>query len=138
MGGAVTHADVGSVGMSWFNVRPLVVSPIAEDAEDWLFRNDWDGSVYDVMEEQHQAMSSPAPRFTNVLRDNGDGTISFLLDTRTAEYGVINLATAAGSFPTGDVVVVFKAHDYTSHKDSSRLYSNHTWHWDNIEIWGRS
>jgi hypothetical protein len=134
--GAMGHADLGSVGMSWFNVRPLIISPLGENAEDWFFRNDWTGSIYDVMEAQHQAFSSPAPRFTHVLRDNGDGTISFLIDTETAEYGVYELTTA-GSFPEGDVVVAFKAHDYTSHKDATRLYDTFTWHWDNIEISGR-
>lgn len=133
-GGQVSHADAGSVGMSWFNVQPMLTSPIDQDKENWLFRDDWAGSIYNVMEARHQAFSSPAPRFTHVLRDNGDGTISFLLDTQTAEYGVQELVTINGSFPQGDVVVAFKAHDYRGSKDETRLYTSHTWHWDNIEV----
>ena len=40
--------------------------------------------------------------------------------------------TFQGSFPDGDVNVVFKDHNYTPDKDGVPV--GHTWHWDNVIV----
>lgn len=58
------------------------------------------------------------------LTDNGNGTVSLEMFGETY--------TVAGSFPDGDLKVVFKDHNYTPDKDGVPI--GHTWHWDDIAI----
>lgn len=132
-GNTRTHAEMDSIGFNWFNGTPLFVSYEDEGGDGWNFRPDVKGSIYQLAEYQFQAFSSPTPRFRHTLRDNGNGTITALIDTKLTEYGVFEIATIKGSFPDEPFVVVFSTHDYTSGK-STGAFGGKTWHWDNIDI----
>lgn len=69
-------------------------------------------------------------RFHQCMKDNGNGTITL---TRTRADGT-STATYAGSFPTGDVRVVFDAATYDGPKDAEYDPNQNTWHWDDVLI----
>ncbi len=69
-----------------------------------------------------------ATRFPVTLRDNGNGTVSFIVNGVTT--------TRSGSFPTGPARVVFYDHNYTPDKDGRPI--GHTLHWDNIKVLGEA
>jgi hypothetical protein len=73
-----------------------------------------------------------AKRVPHCLRDNGNGTITYSNDTPSGGF------TAPGSFPAGQLKVVFKDHNYTPDKDCGHLpggvCASYTWHWDNIIV----
>jgi hypothetical protein len=133
-GEVISAADSGSVIVSWART-PEVVTPVDQDDDTWHFRS-WVpysfGSARDLMEQEFGAFSSPAPRYTHILTDNGDGTITLSIDTQTEAYGVHEAVTLNGSFPQ-DFHLVFATHDYTSGK-SDGAYDGKTWHFDNISV----
>jgi hypothetical protein len=71
---------------------------------------------------QFVAGSDKATRYPVCLRDNGNGTVTFDVNGRSA--------TSSGSFPAGPKRVVFYDHNYTPDKDGTPI--GHSWHWDNI------
>ena len=80
------------------------------------------------------AWSSVAIRRTHFLRDNGDGTVTFGIER---EDGSFLERTYSGTFPTGEVVVVFKDHSYTPNKTEiapSVDPMTYTFHWDSITV----
>jgi hypothetical protein len=85
-----------------------------------------DGSINDA------DRNDIAKRVPHCLRDNGNGTITYSNDTPSGGF------TAPGSFPAGQLKVVFKDHSYTPDKDCGHLAggvcASYTWHWDNIIV----
>lgn len=76
------------------------------------------------------AGSDKMTRYPMVLKDNGNGTITF---TANGSGG-----TANGSFPACPCRVVFYDHNYTPTKSESGYPRGFTWHWDNIKVIGDS
>ena len=82
--------------------------------------------------------SDPAPRFRHCMVDNHDGTV-----TATRAVGVSNqdapggvrTVTVSGSFPAGEVVVLFQHSVYDPPKHGSGELQT-TYHWDNVTIEG--
>jgi len=72
-----------------------------------------------------EGFASKAIRRPFSVTDNGNGTI-------TVDWGGVRTSTVPGSFPAGDIKVVFKDHNYTPDKDGP--VAGHTWHWDNIVV----
>lgn len=72
-------------------------------------------------------------RLTNVFRDNGNGTLTWLIE------GTSHHITVPGSFPDGPVRVSFADHNYTQHKapavtNPASGRPRTTWHWDSVSI----
>jgi hypothetical protein len=86
--------------------------------------SDWQKACGDEWALGGDACSSKATRLPFTIRDNLDGTL-----TLTA-FG--DEFSFQGSFPDGEVNVVFKDHNYTPDKDGVPV--GHTWHWDNIIV----
>lgn len=87
----------------------------------------------------HEGNEGIRARFRHVFRDNGNGTLSFGIDSGTEMHWV----TAPGSFPDGPVRVVVAFHNYTGTKDGegpgfdnnvSPTQGGFTWHWDNLAV----
>lgn len=98
------------------------------------------------------ARTSIAERRTHILTDNQDGTVTFAIER---EDGTFLEHTYFGSFPKGEVYVVFKDHNYTPNKSESGFGRcnadgvgdpfhgpggvndcvTFTWHWDNFEVY---
>ena len=87
----------------------------------------------------HEDNEGIRARFAHVFRDNGNGTLSFGIDSGTEMHWV----TAPGSFPDGPVRVVIAFHNYTGTKDGngpgfdgnvSPTVGGFTWHWDNLAV----
>lgn len=127
-----TPASTGSVVVSWFSEQPELETPLGEDDEGWWFRPDVNNSIRQQLEARDQAFSSPAPRYTHILTDNGDGTVTLSIDTTLPDFGVFEVATVNGSFPA-DFHLVLATHDYTSDKGNPS-FAGVTWHFDNIVI----
>jgi len=79
-------------------------------------------------------------RFRHTLRDNGDGTLSFGVESAD---GSTDWVTAAGAFPGGPVRVVIAFHNYTGTKsgngpgfddNDSASTGGFTWHWDDLRV----
>ncbi len=74
-------------------------------------------------------------RRPHCLADNGDGTITY---STVNGDGSGESFTASGSFPAGELKVVFKDHNYTPKKDCTMMpggeCESYTWHWDNIVV----
>lgn len=130
-GTVITAVDTGATIMSWHNIRPRVRTAAGEFKGSKAWQS---GAIRQAMEAQWQASTSPVERFRHTLTDNGNGTITLSIDTRTADYGVQNVATAVGSFPDEPFVVVFSTHDYSSSKGDESGYDGFTWHFDNIAV----
>ncbi len=76
--------------------------------------------------------SSVMIRRTHVLTDNRDGTVTFGIER---EDGTFLEHTYAGEFPSGEVMIVFKDHNYTPDKSEWPFNGvDHTWHWDSIAV----
>jgi len=125
-----TYFQLGSVGTTWTLGGPKMGLHTIDQIDPHidLFANL--GQEYGAND---LSLTSIAIRRHNVLRDNGDGTISWELHL---EDGSIHMFSASGAFPEGPVRVVFKDHNYTPLKSPSELLpvTTFTWHWDNIEI----
>lgn len=79
-----------------------------------------------------QARSSLMIRRTHVLTDNGNGTVTFGIEK---EDGTFLEYIYNGEFPVGEVMVVFKDHNYTPDKSEWAFNGvDHTWHWDNLAV----
>jgi hypothetical protein len=87
----------------------------------------------------HTSNTDIRDRYRHVLRDNGDGTLSFGVD----EGDRMRWVTAPGAFPAGEVRMVVAFHNYTGTKDgngpgfdnnTSPSAGGFTWHWDNLAV----
>lgn len=118
-----THADLGSVGTSFFHAEPAI-----NNGTETVKGYDWDSGWRDTGTDP--ARQSIKTRRTHFFRDNGDGTLTFGIEKEDGNFETIS---ATGSFPSGDVRVVFADHNYTPRKDEPSDIT-FTWHWDNIAI----
>lgn len=76
-------------------------------------------------------------RYPACFRDNLDGTLTFTIrGPRNGGAVVTDSFTTAGSFPSGQVKVVFQDHNYTPTKSDNMVGTpiGYTWHWDDIAI----
>ena len=90
----------------------------------------------------HEGNTGIRDRYRHVLRDNGDGTISFGI-AEGANGTDMHWVTTAGTFPDGPVRVVVAFHNYTGTKSGngpghdgnvSPSTGGFTWHWDNLVV----
>lgn len=105
--------------------------------------NYWEGADYHSFESfPWYRNDDKATRYRHCMRDNGDGTIT-LTQNRPAQCNVAGAGltacgprsrTVAGSFPDGEVRVVFHDDMYDPPKRGGYNPSELTWHWDNITI----
>jgi len=72
-----------------------------------------------------------AARFQHCMKDNRNGTITI---TRARPGGGTLTSTFAGSFPRGEVRMIFEDDQYDGPKDAEYSRSQNTWHWDNILV----
>jgi hypothetical protein len=115
-----THGELGSVGTSFFN-HQLTINNGTNITESDSWDRPW-------MHEGDPALTSIRTRRHHFFRDNGDNTLTFGIEQPDGTFYEL---TGPGSFPTGDVRVVFADHNYTPTKDDAPSF---TWHWDNITI----
>lgn len=113
------YSDWDAVGTSTFNQKLIIATQDGNEVEA-AAAPDTDPAKLDLRE-----------RRTHFFRDNGDGTIIFGQEQADGSYRTV---TAQGSFPQGEVRVVFKDHDYTPHKDLGPFGERYTWHWDNLTV----
>lgn len=126
-GGRMDYLTVQAIGIDQ--------SGIAFPADAWVYQI-WDNKIrmYQGMDERvfdwyGFASNLRAPRYTHCVRDNGDGTV-----TAEREVGTgVRTVTANGSFPTGDVVVLFQHSTYDPPKHGSGPDQT-TIHWDDVLI----
>ena len=77
------------------------------------------------------AGNDKATRFEHCLIDNGNGTSTF---TQQRPNGPVSVTTSQ-PFPSGQVEVIFKDHNYTPDKSEFEFQRPaYTWHWDNIIV----
>ena len=88
-----------------------------------------------VDESNYDASITWKIRRENYFRDNGNGTLTWGFEL---ENGYFHEFTVPGSFPDGEVRVVWKDHGYTPMKSPSTLLpeTTFTWHWDNFAVYG--
>lgn len=88
----------------------------------------------------HQENKSIRDRYQHIFRDNGDGTLSFGIESAGGYYEWIE---APGAFPSGSVRVVIAFHNYTGTKSGngpgfednlSPSEGGFTWHWDDLSV----
>jgi hypothetical protein len=92
------------------------------------------GSADDAADGQidgYMKYEDVAARFRHCMTDNGNGTITI---TRARPNGGTLTDTFAGSFPDGQVRVIFEDDQYDGPKDAEYDSGQNTWHWDNISI----
>lgn len=118
-----SHADLGSVGTSFFHAEPAI-----NTGHGFVNGWDWDSGWRDTGTDP--ARQSIMIRRTHFFRDNGDGTLTFGIEKEDGSFETID---ASGSFPSGEVKVVFSDHNYTPRKDEPADIT-FTWHWDDISI----
>jgi len=120
------HDDLGSVGTSFFHAEPAINTGA-------VFVNgyDWDSGWRDTAGDP--ARQSFTTRRSHFFRDNGDGTLTFGVEKADGSFETVS---APGSFPEGEVRVVFADHNYTPRKDLPPG-GTFTWHWDDIQIFAR-
>jgi hypothetical protein len=127
-----SYGDVGATVLSFGPANPHYYRVSVLDVSDEGVGG-FDAAAYDDMRI----------RRAHCFRDNGNGTITFQSWERRADGSLgtrFNNDTVAGSFPTGDLKVVFKSHAYTPAKSCWQfpdgVCASYTWHWDNIEVRG--
>ncbi|MEM8922081.1 MAG: hypothetical protein AAGD35_01170 [Actinomycetota bacterium] len=120
-----THGQLGSVGVSFMNHQMWINGGSGEQSlsdhwgREWLYPGD-------------PAVDSIRTRRTHFFRDNGDGTLTFGIET---EDGSFHEVSAPGRFPSGPVRVVFADHNYTPTKDDiAPREMTFSWHWDDIMV----
>ncbi len=116
------HRDLGSVGTSFFN-HEMAINNGNDTQAHWA---KWTDSWFNG---DDPALESIRTRRTNFFRDNNDGTLTYGIEQ---EDGSFFEYTRSGSFPSGNVRVVFADHNYTPTKDNPGI--TFTWHWDDISI----
>jgi len=88
----------------------------------------------------HQNNIGVRKRFQHIFRDNGNGTLSFGIESASGKFDWVE---APGAFPKGSVRVVIAFHNYTGTKDGdgpgfrgnvSASQGGLTWHWDTLSI----
>ncbi len=88
----------------------------------------------------HEGNLGVRARYQHIFRDNGDGTLSFGIES---DAGTFDWVQAPGSFPDGPVRVVIAFHNYTGTKDGngpgfddniSPSSGGFTWHWDELAV----
>lgn len=98
------------------------------------------GGGYCSFAYTHADNASVRNRFQHTFRDNGDGTLSFGVESADGSF---DWATAPGAFPSGPVRVVIAFHNYTGTKDGngpgfdgneSASTGGFTWHWDDLTV----
>ena len=72
-----------------------------------------------------------ATRFQHCMIDDGNGTVRV---TQARPDGTTRTRTFRGSFPDGQVRVVFEDDMYDPPKRAGYRTDTLTWHWDNIQI----
>jgi hypothetical protein len=141
-----TYDELGAVGFGWTGNNAEVariLTPEFPNGDEWdvydsqnapcsttsgyCFGVGWGG---DGMQGSEEARNSVAIRRTNIVRDNGDGTLTWSIEQADGSFYDLTHPT---SFPDGPVRVVFKDHNYTPTKSQSPDIT-FTWHWDNITI----
>lgn len=142
----INHHEIGSVGTQWGGLRArIVLTPdmptgYVQAGGELGYR--CDGCPYAPGQRfgagygaGDPALTSIRIRLHNFFRDNGDGTLTWGL---VLSDGTTNEFTVPGSFPEGEVRVVFKDHNYTPLKSPSTLLpeTTFTWHWDNLHVLG--
>ena len=77
--------------------------------------------------------SDIATRVQHCMKDLGNGKLQV---STFNQDGSPYTFTANGSFPSGQVKVVFKDHNYTPNKDAcpGGTCGSYSWHWDNIVV----
>jgi hypothetical protein len=118
-----SHAELGSVGTSFFHAEPAI-----NTGDRFVNSWDWDSEWRDTGTDP--ARDSITTRRTHFFRDNGDGTLTFGIEKEDGDFETVD---APGSFPDGEVKVVFADHNYTPRKDEPADIT-FTWHWDDISI----
>ncbi len=88
----------------------------------------------------HEGNVGIRKRFQHIFRDNGDGTLSFGIESAEGRFDWVQ---APGSFPQGPLRVVLAFHNYTGTKDGDGPGANgnlspseggFTWHWDDLAV----
>lgn len=119
---APAYADWGAIGTSTFNGEMIIAHQDGREVSTHGAPSS-DPARTDIRE-----------RRTHFFRDNGDGTVTFGQEQADGSYLTL---TSSGSFPRGDVRVVFKDHNYTPLKSESGFpygYPTFTWHWDDLLV----
>jgi hypothetical protein len=119
---AMSYPGMNAIGTSSFNGQLIIATQ--------------DGSeiVHDGAPDSDPARTSIRERRTHYFRDNGNGTVTFGQEQENGSYRTV---TADGSFPDGQVKVVFKDHGYTPLKSEfgfPRGEPTFTWHWDDLIV----
>lgn len=81
-----------------------------------------------------KSVADPQKRVTTCLTDRGNGEIEIAQERWSGAVDVTNLP---GSFPTGEVRVVFQDLSYNPDKavnESPPMLEGYTWHWDNLFV----
>lgn len=111
-----TYGELGAFGFTEFNDNQTFATP------------DGSPNVQCNLPADPEADASKAIRRTHVLTDNGDGTVTLEIEGK-------GVCTVPGSFPDGDVRVVFADHNYTPLKGCPNAEcAGFTWHWDNFGV----
>ncbi|MEM9464448.1 MAG: S-layer homology domain-containing protein [Actinomycetota bacterium] len=86
----------------------------------------------------HEGNEDVRARYRHVLRDDGEGTLSFGIERVDGTFAWVE---APGAFPTGEVRIVVSFHTYTGTKDGqgpamndSNSTGGFTWHWDDLTV----
>ena len=119
---APAYSDWGAIGTSTFNGDLIIATQDGDEVKS-------DGAP-----SSDPARTDIRERRTHFFRDNGDGTVTFGQEQADGSYLTL---TSSGSFPRGDVRVVFKDHGYTPLKSESGFPYGHptfTWHWDDLLV----
>ena len=142
----INHDEIGSVGTQWGGQRiriiltPEMPAGYTQSYGELGYR--CNGCPYAPglrfgtgYGEDDPALTSIRIRRENYFRDNGNGTLTWGFEL---ESGYFQEFTVPGSFPDGEVRVVWKDHGYTPLKSPATLLpeTTFTWHWDNFEILG--
>ncbi|MEO0495266.1 MAG: S-layer homology domain-containing protein [Actinomycetota bacterium] len=130
------YDTLGAVGVSSINGTMFIGTPQYPDGES---NDQFSGmpcamvASYCFQQPTVDLGNDGATRLTNVFRDNGNGTVTWLIE------GTTHNITVPGSFPDGPVRVVFADHNYTQEKAVGAIHPatgqpRTTWHWDSISI----
>ncbi len=78
-----------------------------------------------------QTTENKMMRTQHCVNDNGNGTVTI---TRGKADGGLQKDTLQGSFPSGEVVVIFSDVSYNPDKRDGHSADENTWHWDNLLV----
>jgi hypothetical protein len=92
------------------------------------------GTVEGKGSKTDKSVADTKKRVTTCLIDRGDGQIEI---TQERWGGAVDVTVLPGSFPPGEVRVVFQDLSYNPDKainETAPLFAGYTWHWDNLFV----